>query len=100
MEDRPPGVSSRKWRYQIRPERCPICGKGHPFKAELNKHIASRHPERAAEYKVSTARRICEWCGRSYARKDHLTRHLTRKHGRQKTRTRPARAARGGGFAR
>jgi hypothetical protein len=84
MDDLPPGYSSRKWRMEHRPERCPVCQKGHSYKSELKKHILARHPELAAEYGIRTARYDCKWCDKSYTRADRLTRHLTQKHGREK----------------
>ncbi|KAK4235580.1 hypothetical protein C8A03DRAFT_36553 [Achaetomium macrosporum] len=81
MEDKPPGVSSRAWRYQIRPEKCPICGKGHTFRSELEKHVAAKHPDVAPDLGVSTKRHVCDLCQESLARNDHLVRHKKNKHG-------------------
>ncbi|KAL2258474.1 hypothetical protein VTK26DRAFT_8208 [Humicola hyalothermophila] len=78
------GLSAYQRRKRERPERCRECGKGHTHVADLNKHIASNHPEKAGQYGVSTERHLCVWCPvpRSFARRDHLLRHLTRRHGR------------------
>jgi hypothetical protein len=84
MDDRPPGISSRDWRMNVRPERCPVCRKGHSHMSELKKHILVHHPELALEYGIPTDPYVCTWCGKSYTRGDRLTRHLTQKHGREK----------------
>lgn len=73
---------SREWNKIIRPARCGICGKGHAYKADLNRHIVRNHREHAAALGLSTERPVCKWCSRSFARKDHLLKHQTRKHGR------------------
>jgi uncharacterized C2H2 Zn-finger protein len=65
---------------------CPICGKGHSYWDQVKRHIVSNHPERAAEFQLSTDPFECRWCGKSYKRKDRLLRHLTAKHGRPKGR--------------
>ncbi|KAK4146007.1 uncharacterized protein C8A04DRAFT_26167 [Dichotomopilus funicola] len=83
MEDRPSGVSAREWRKIIRPEKCPVCGLGHTYPNERNKHIAARHREVAGQYGVPTTRPRCGWCARTFARGDHLTRHLSRSHSRE-----------------
>lgn len=81
MADCPPGVSSRKWRYLIRPEHCPGCPMGFPFKTDLGKHMAARHPDLALAYGVPLKMFVCRWCGRAFKRKDHHDRHLKKKHG-------------------
>ncbi|KAH6634988.1 hypothetical protein B0J18DRAFT_35324 [Chaetomium sp. MPI-SDFR-AT-0129] len=83
MKDRPPGISAREWRKKIHPEKCPVCGLGHTYQNERDKHIAARHREVAGQYGVSTTRLRCGWCARTFARGDHLTRHLSRSHSRE-----------------
>jgi hypothetical protein len=85
MEDRPPGISSREWRKIIKPEKCPKCPMGFPYKHDLNKHIVARHRQIAAKRKLSLERHACKWCPGMFARKDHLKRHLTKEHQREKT---------------
>jgi hypothetical protein len=85
LEDRPPGISSREWHKIIRPEKCPTCPMGFPYKHDLNKHIVARHRQVAAKRKLSLERHACKWCPGTFARKDHLMRHLTREHQREKT---------------
>jgi uncharacterized Zn-finger protein len=91
MEDKPPDLTARKWRLQIRPEKCPVCNKGHTFKTELNKHIASCHRDVAANFGVSTEPYVCELCHQKCTRKDRLVRHMKNKHGiePQKRRKKP-----------
>jgi len=91
MADRPPGISSRKWRKEIKPERCPVCQAGHTYQSELEKHILVHHAELAATYGISTEPYVCKWCHKSYTRGDRLTRHLTQKHGRPKNAKRKSR---------
>lgn len=86
LHGRPAGISAREWRYLTRPDECPVCSKGHPYRGEVKRHIVSNHPERAAEFQLSTERFECRRCGKSYGRKDRLLRHLTDKHGRTKGR--------------
>ncbi|KAK3306736.1 uncharacterized protein B0T15DRAFT_510088 [Chaetomium strumarium] len=91
MEDKPPNLTSRKWRLQTRPVKCPVCNKGHTYSTELNKHIAARHRDVAASIGVSIERYVCELCHQVCTRKDRLVRHLKNKHGiePQKRRKRP-----------
>ncbi|KAK4109129.1 hypothetical protein N656DRAFT_358501 [Canariomyces notabilis] len=77
-------LPARERRKLDRPEECPLCGKGHAYRAGLNRHICSKHPDEAARFNLSTERQVCKWCRSSFARKDHLLRHLTRKHQRAK----------------
>ncbi|KAK3294481.1 uncharacterized protein B0H64DRAFT_400831 [Chaetomium fimeti] len=97
MADKPPHISARQWRMEIRPERCRVCGKGHTYPAELKKHMVAQHRHLAAEYGLSTERYVCKWCGKSYARDDHLTRHRTKEHGREKYAKRRRKGERGDG---
>jgi uncharacterized C2H2 Zn-finger protein len=94
LKDRPPHIDTREWRKQIRPERCPVCRKGHTQRSELKKHILVHHPELTAEYGISTERHVCKWCGSDYKRADHLTRHLNKEHGRVKNAKRRSRGKR------
>jgi hypothetical protein len=94
MKDRPPHIKSRDWRMLIKPAKCPVCRKGHPYVGELKKHILANHPELAPEYEISTKRHFCRWCGSSYKRGDHLTRHLNNAHGREKNAKRRSRRKR------
>ncbi|KAL2200809.1 hypothetical protein P885DRAFT_27595, partial [Corynascus similis CBS 632.67] len=77
----------REWRRIIKPEKCPVCAKGHSYQAELDRHIVVHHPDVAVKHGVSTKRHVCKWCNKSYARPDHLVRHMILKHGRPKGRS-------------
>lgn len=74
-------IPARELRKQTRPARCPICDYGHAYRADMEKHIASNHPEQAHEFQVSTARTPCTMCSKTFARRDHFLRHCRIIHG-------------------
>ncbi|KAK3400370.1 hypothetical protein B0T20DRAFT_182864 [Sordaria brevicollis] len=76
-----PKLSARRRRRKVKPEECPICGKGHAYKAELDRHMIAQHKDQAEQHDLSVERFLCPHCPQDFARKDHLTRHLQRKHG-------------------
>ncbi|CCC07003.1 hypothetical protein SMACR_12733 [Sordaria macrospora] len=76
-----PKLPARRQRRKDKPEACPICGKGHAYQAELDRHIIAQHKDQAEKHALSTARLPCPHCPRDFARKDHLVRHRQRKHG-------------------
>lgn len=78
---RSPKLSARCRRRKDKPEECPICGKGHAYKAELDRHIIAQHKDQAEQHALSVERFSCPHCSRDFARKDHLIRHRQRKHG-------------------
>lgn len=79
----PQAMPAREQRILEKPVKCPICGHGHAYKADLKKHIRSNHPERAAEFGLTITRSACESCSATFARQDHLLRHRRNKHGWQ-----------------
>lgn len=81
----PHAIPARELRKQTKPVKCPICDHGHAYTADLRKHIASNHPERAHEFQVPTARTPCTMCSRTFARRDHYVRHCRTKHGGRST---------------
>lgn len=64
----------REVRKRILPEECSICGKGHQFKAGLDRHMITRHG-------APNPPSYCSLCPKSYSRSDRLARHLQAKHG-------------------
>ncbi|KAM7195349.1 hypothetical protein V8F20_007568 [Naviculisporaceae sp. PSN 640] len=81
-----PFTSARELRKKERPEKCPECGKGFPYQADLDKHIAARHQAEAPKYGVSIESFPCKLCppsvAKSFPRKDRLIRHERTKHGK------------------
>lgn len=76
-----PKLPARRQRRKDKPEACPICGKGHAYQADLDRHIIAQHKDQAEQHALSTERFPCPHCPRDFARKDHLIRHRQRKHG-------------------
>lgn len=71
----------RQKRKEDKPEKCHICGKGHQWNRDLERHYWSNHPVEAAKMGLSRSEPKCRHCGKDFARRDHLKRHLKRKHG-------------------
>jgi len=84
------GPPARERRKKDRPIKCPVCDKGFPYNADMERHIRTNHPERALEFGVPTDRPACMICCKTFARKDHKTRHDQRVHNTPK----PIRASR------
>lgn len=74
------GPPARERRKIEKPIKCQVCGKGFPYKSDMDRHILANHPERAPEFSVSTLRHTCLLCGATFARKDHKVRHDQRIH--------------------
>lgn len=71
----------RQLRKLIKPETCPVCGKGHAQVRERDRHIITQHYEDAVRMGLNTDRPQCHLCEQTFRRKDHLTRHMKRRHG-------------------
>ncbi|CVL09569.1 uncharacterized protein FPRN_11304 [Fusarium proliferatum] len=71
----------RQKRKEDKPEKCHICGKGHQWRRDLERHYWSNHPDEAVKMGLSRSEPKCRHCGKYFARRDHLKRHLKRKHG-------------------
>ncbi|CVK97054.1 uncharacterized protein FMAN_11289 [Fusarium mangiferae] len=71
----------REKRKEDKPEKCHICGKGHQWRRDLERHYWSNHPDEAVKMGLSRSEPKCRHCGEYFARRDHLKRHLKRKHG-------------------
>lgn len=69
-------ASSRQLRQQDKPEKCPICSKGHPYRRELIEHINVYHSDDASRLGVKKTRPVCQYCKKSFARKCNRKRHL------------------------
>lgn len=71
----------RQLRKVIKPETCPVCGKGHAQLRERDRHIVTHHYDDAVRMGLKVDRAECGLCGQTFRRKDHLTRHMKRRHG-------------------
>lgn len=71
----------RQLRKIIKPETCPVCGRGHAQLRERDRHIVTHHFEEAVRMGLNTERPTCQICDQDFRRKDHLTRHMKRRHG-------------------
>lgn len=71
----------RQKRKEDKPEKCHICGKGHQWNRDLQRHYWSNHPDEAFKMGLRRSEHKCRHCGKYFARRDHLKRHLKRKHG-------------------
>jgi hypothetical protein len=76
-----PKLSARRRRRKEKPVKCSICGKGHAYQAELDRHVIAQHKDQAEKYALSVKRLPCPHCPKDFARKDHLVRHGQRRHG-------------------
>ncbi|KAK4652273.1 hypothetical protein QC762_609660 [Podospora pseudocomata] len=80
----PSFIPARQIRQLEKPEKCPICQKGHQYRSDVKRHIASRHKDRAHEFGVSIALFLCpvSGCFQTFpvSRLDHALRHIRRKH--------------------
>lgn len=64
---------SQHLKTHSKPWKCDLCLKGFGLRADLNRHVRSRH---RAGHRMFT----CEICKTTYTRKDNLTQHISRKH--------------------
>lgn len=71
----------RQLRKLIKPETCPVCGKGHAQVRERDRHIITQHYDEAVRMGLNVDRPQCGLCDQTFRRKDHLTRHMKRRHG-------------------
>jgi hypothetical protein len=71
----------RQLRKLIKPETCPVCGKGHAQIRERDRHIITQHYDEAVRMGLNVNRAECSLCDQTFRRKDHLTRHMKRRHG-------------------
>jgi hypothetical protein len=81
--DRKPSSTGpkRQLRKLIKPETCPVCGKGHAQLRERDRHIITQHYDEAVRMGLNVDRPQCSLCDQTFRRKDHLTRHMKRRHG-------------------
>jgi hypothetical protein len=76
-------VSARERRKIEKPEKCPLCGAGFAYKADLDKHLVTRqHRAQAPNFGLSTEKLPClvKDCDKTFARRDGRKRHLKNKH--------------------
>ena len=74
-------TTRRQLRKLIKPETCPVCGKGHAQIRERDRHIVTQHYDEAVRMGLNIDRPQCHLCDQTFRRKDHLTRHMKRRHG-------------------
>ncbi|PKK50287.1 hypothetical protein CI102_6846 [Trichoderma harzianum] len=72
----------RDERKLSKPEKCHICGLGHDWKRDLDRHMVSNHRKEAERMGLDVLKVSCKFCGLEFdsIRRDRLRRHMKRIH--------------------
>lgn len=80
---RNPEALKKNQRKITKPEVCHICGKGHTWIRELNRHMVTNHREEAARMNLDLSKTKCKYCDVEFdnIRKDRVKKHVKKVHG-------------------
>ncbi|KAL6692764.1 hypothetical protein J3F84DRAFT_382243 [Trichoderma pleuroticola] len=75
-------MSKRDERKANKPEKCHICGLGHDWRRDLERHMVSNHRKEAERMGLDVSKISCRICGLEFdnIRRDRLRRHMKGQH--------------------
>jgi hypothetical protein len=77
-----PESLQRNQRKRNKPEKCHMCGKGHAYKRDLNRHMVSNHKAEAERLGLDVSKIECKICKKVFdrIRSDRLLKHMKKIH--------------------